>query len=92
MYLNGTTFFDNSTLSPDMVFGMRSVIPEDEYKAELTKKHFGKMTPTDFFGYNSSGFPFWSSEAFTYASSMLALSQYRALVTSGQLPGNFTPA
>lgn len=86
MYLNGSAFPKNATFNPDLVVGVRSVIPEDEYRAELKKKHFGKMTPVDFLGYNSASFPFWSSEPFTYASAMLALTQYRALVASGQLP------
>ena len=65
---------------------MRSVIPEEEYKVELEKDHFGEKTPVDFNGYNSGSFPFWSSEPFTYASAMLALTRYRALLASGQLP------
>ena len=85
MYLNGTTPPVNAIPSPDMVIGVRSVIPEDEYKAKLKEKHFGKEAMVDFLGYNSGSFPFWSSEPFTYASSMLALARYRALVTSGQL-------
>lgn len=46
----------------------------------LKQKHFNVMTPVDFRGYNSEmGFPFWSSEAYTYAVSLLALAQYNNL-------------
>lgn len=84
MYLNGSTAPMN-TISDDLVYAVHSLIPEDEYNAELKKPHFGVMAQVDFLGYNNASFPFWSSDPFTYASAMLALTQYRALVTSRQL-------
>ena len=65
-------------LQTRIVFGVNSIIPKEEYEAEL-KLHFERYPELDFHGYKTS-FPFWSSEPFTYASS-----QYRSLVTSGQL-------
>lgn len=85
-YLNGSAVPPGSPVTDDLVVAVRSVIPQEEYNAELKKKHFGENTPTDFYGYNSSFFPFWSSEPFTHAAAMLALTRYRALVASGQLP------
>lgn len=69
-----------------MIYGIRGVIPEADYKMELKKRHFGEFTIVDFYGYNQGYFPFWSSEPFTHAATLLALSRYRALVQSGQLP------
>lgn len=86
MFLNGSAVPKDAMPSPDMVYAVRALIPEEEYAADLKKKHFGQTTPIDFVGYNSGSFPFWSSEPFTYASAMLSLAQYRALVASGQLP------
>lgn len=86
MFLNGSAVPKDAMPSPDMVYAVRALIPEEEYAADLKKKHFGQTTPIDFVGYNSGSFPFWSSEPFTYASAMLSLTQYRALVASGQLP------
>ena len=88
MYLNGSTFPKNTTsVSGDLVYAVHSLISENEYDAELKKPHFGRMTQVEFLGYNNNAsFPFWSSDSFTYASAMLALSQYRALEASGQLP------
>jgi len=87
-YINGSVIPANASASPEMVFGVRGIIPQKEYKKQLLQKHFGRLTPIDFKGYNtpdSNGWPFWSSEPFTYASAMLALTQYRALLASGQL-------
>jgi hypothetical protein len=48
----------------------------------LKQKHFNVLTPIDFKGYNVEiGFPFWSSEPYTYAVSLLALSQYNNLIS-----------
>ena len=86
-FLNGSSLPPGSTQAgPDVVVGVHGLIPEEDYIAELKKQHFGVYTPVDFYGYNQNYFPFWSSEPFTYASVMLALSRYRALLISGQLP------
>ncbi len=84
-YINGTPFSPDSNVNADVTLGVQSIFPRDEYEAELKKKHFGGLVAPDFQGYNSSPFPFWSSDAFTHASVMLALTQYRALVSTGQL-------
>ena len=48
----------------------------------LQQKHFHVPTPIDFKGYNAEmGFPFWSSEPYTYSVSMLALAQYNNLIS-----------
>lgn len=90
---NLVRFLNGSSLPPgephagnDVVVGVKSLIPEDIYQAELRKKHFGMVTPVDFYGYNSGTWPFWSSEPFTHAAAMLTLTRYRQLVASGQLP------
>ena len=63
------------------VAGMLGMMDEDEYNLELKKKHFGKPTPPDFPGYNipDAHFLFWSSDEFTYASVILALTQCQYL-------------
>lgn len=87
MYLNGTVVSpDKAVWDNYITVGVRSIIPEEDYNAQLLKKWFGRLTPLDFQGYNAESFPFWSSEPFTHASVILALSQYRALVATGQLP------
>ena len=52
--------------------GMEGVAAESWYDGQLKQL----KTPTIFHGYNSdpSYFPFWSSESYTYVTSMLALS------------------
>ena len=70
-----------------MVLGVKGVIPKNTYEDMLSVKHFNRTTPIDFHGYNVDGgyWPFWSSEPWTHAASMLALTQYRALNASTQL-------
>ena len=88
--LNGTVIpIDKAVINDEITIAIRSFVPEEDYNAMLSEKRFGHITPMDFHGYNSGGssaFPFWSSEPFTHAAVVLALSQYRALVNSGQLP------
>lgn len=87
-YLNGTDIPSNQT-TPDnhMVIGVKGIIPKIVYDDMLKVKHFNRTTPLNFHGYNVDGgyWPFWSSEPWTYAASMLALTQYRALNATGQL-------
>ncbi|KAL4240066.1 hypothetical protein ACF0H5_000860 [Mactra antiquata] len=79
-YFNGTSFPD--TTFPDSlknIVGMRGYVTSDEFAAMLEKPHFGMRTPETFDGYNSEPggyFPFWSCDSYTYAVSLLALSQY----------------
>lgn len=85
-FLNGTnvTNADNVPLSEfnNLISGVQGVVDEIEYQKMLQQKHFGQKTPLDFHGYNIKGgyFPFWSSEPYTYAVSLLALSQFNNLI------------
>lgn len=65
----------------EIVYGVKGIISEYEYQKMLNQKHFGFDTPIDFHGYNTKEniFPFWSSTPYTYAVSLLALSQYQNL-------------
>jgi len=87
-YFNGTKFSDKAfpTDIHNMI-GMQGVISSSEYDAMLKKPRFGKMTSLTFKGYNTgegSYFPFWSSEAYTYASSLVAISHYDSIATHTQ--------
>jgi hypothetical protein len=61
------------------VVGVQGMISKEEYEKLLHEDHYGQKTPVDFPGYNNleSTFPFWSSEALTESSVLLALTQYR---------------
>lgn len=65
-----------------VIAGVSGLIDEKNYENELKLKHFGQSTPLDFEGYNTKDnfFPFWSSEAYTYSCSLLALAQFNNLV------------
>jgi hypothetical protein len=54
------------------------VVSEEEYQDLLKKKWFGRKSPIDFHGYNNypDYWPFWSSEPYTYVTSMLALAKF----------------
>lgn len=81
-FLNGSIFQNPDCLAGkyfDLVIsGVSGLFDEVKFQEKILKKHFGQELPLDFHGYNSkgNGFPFWSSEPFTYAVSLLALSQY----------------
>ncbi|KAL5016712.1 hypothetical protein ScPMuIL_006301 [Solemya velum] len=74
----------NATNTPglpgtDTIFGMQGVPSASWYQEELQKKHFGYDTPLEFHGYNSDNglpFPIWTSEPYTYASTLIALTSY----------------
>lgn len=83
-YLNGTFVPESQIPESDLdlvIAGVSGSIDEKTYQDLLKQKHFGVQTPIDFAGYNTKGnfFPFWSSEPYTYAVSLLALSQYNNL-------------
>lgn len=47
----------------------------------LKQQHYHHVTPIDFQGYNKEiGFPFWSSEPYTHAVTLLALAQFNNLM------------
>lgn len=80
-YLNGTSF--NDDMFPDGLFlvGFKGTLPDEQYNILLSQRHFGEKTPIDFPGFNPRGsptgfFPFWSSDAYTYSSTMLAFAKY----------------
>lgn len=83
-YLNGTKLSpscNTSCLSEDLIDGVIGIFDDSLYQQQLKEEHFGEYTPRTFNGYNSADdqfMPFWSSEPFTYASALLALTQYRA--------------
>ena len=86
-FLNGTNV-DPAKIDPDqqdleqVIVGVQGAIDEVTYQEELKQMHFGESTPIDFYGYNvkDNFFPFWSSEAYTYSVTLLALSQFNNLV------------
>ncbi|XP_071109277.1 uncharacterized protein [Haliotis cracherodii] len=78
-YLNGTKIpNDQHFPSSPWIAGFKGVVSEDRYLEMCHQYHFGEKTPMTFSGYNvgSGYFPFWTSDAYTYASTTLAISQY----------------
>lgn len=80
-YLNGTSF--NDDMFPDGLFlvGFEGTLSDEQYNILLSQRHFGEKTPIDFPGFNPRGsptgfFPFWSSDAYTYSTTMLAFAKY----------------
>ncbi|KAH3858411.1 hypothetical protein DPMN_101035 [Dreissena polymorpha] len=83
-YFNGTKFTDKS-FPADIhnIIGMQAVVSTNDYNAMLLQPHFGKVTPTTFNGYNSEPgmfFPFWTSDAYTFATSLVAVSHFENIV------------
>ncbi|GAB1602210.1 Hypothetical predicted protein [Argonauta hians] len=74
--------FENSSSMLRQLRAVEGLISEKEYMA-MTKvplPEFNNMTtPMEFKGFNAddSVFPFWTSEPYTYATTLLALSHYR---------------
>ena len=79
-FFNGTHFKDDKfPKTMKHIIGFQGHVTPAEYAEMLKRPHFGKMTPATFDGYNSepgSFFPFWSSDAYSYAATLLALAQY----------------
>ncbi len=86
--INGTVIpIDKGFVNNEVTIAVRSFVSEKDYNSMLQERRFGRYTPIDFIGYNTnSAFPYWSSQPFTHAAVVLSLSQYRALVKTGQLP------
>ena len=84
-FLNGTMLVDVDNAPFDelagIVRGVTGAVDPLEYERLIKKKHFGGDTIVDFDGYNadSGPFTFWSSEPYTYAVAMLAISQFNNL-------------
>lgn len=79
-FLNGTKIDPETASTSDLggiINGVSGYIDEATFEEELKKQHYGRDVPIDFHGYNVKGneFPFWSSEPYTYAVALLALSQ-----------------
>lgn len=83
-YLNGSAIINDTQIpSSDTIIAMQGVQSPEWYRKQLNQKHFGFHVPIVFHGYNAgkgSGFPFWSSEPYTYVSAILALVKYDSLV------------
>ncbi|XP_014783392.1 uncharacterized protein LOC106878628 [Octopus bimaculoides] len=74
--------FDNSTTMIGRVMAMEGTISEEEYIAKTKEPvpMMGNMTtPMEFHGFNKEQnvFPFWTSEPYTYATTLLALSHFQ---------------
>ena len=74
---NGTSFPGSSPFA----IGFQGHVDETTYQKLIKEKHLGRNTPIDFHGYNDPSdshgfFPFWSSDAYTYATTLLALSKF----------------
>lgn len=83
-YLNGTKIPLNATIfNEDVLIGFEGVVSENEYQVMLNQTRFGRRTPMVFKGFNSGNdsFPFWCSEAYTYATTMLALAQTTSMTS-----------
>lgn len=81
-FLNGTDTNPNEITEKEInnvIYAIRGYVNENEYQKMLAQKNFGFYTPIDFHGYNTREniFPFWSSTPYTYAVSLLAISQYQ---------------
>ena len=79
-YFNGTHFKDDKfPTGLENIIGFQGHVTPAEYAAMLKLPHFGMKTPMTFAGYNSDPgdlFPFWSSSAYTYAVTLVTLSQF----------------
>ncbi|CAI9741459.1 Hypothetical predicted protein [Octopus vulgaris] len=74
--------FENSPSMVGQVRAMEGTISEEEYIAKTKEPvpMMGNMTtPMEFHGFNEdqSVFPFWTSEPYTYATTLLALSHFQ---------------
>lgn len=83
-FLNGTKADPDKISTEDLgevIYGVQGSIDESEFQKMVKQKHFNVSTPIDFIGYNvkENIFPFWSSTPYTYAVSLLALSQFNNL-------------
>ncbi|CAC5386437.1 unnamed protein product [Mytilus coruscus] len=90
---NRLEFFNGTKIKPDkfpsggaFVVGFEGVVSDSDYAEMLKQPHFGQPTPIDFDGFNPKGepegfFPFWSSDAYTYATTMLGFSKYLNIYT-----------
>ena len=77
-FFNGTQIPVDKFGGMDTIRGMEGVMSESWYQKELKIPRFGRLAPLDFHGFNNQSdfFPFWSSEPYTYVTSLLALSTY----------------
>lgn len=83
-YFNGTHLNDTHfPTTRKYIVGFRGIVPDEDYEAMLNQTHFGRKTPVDFHGLNDDPagfFVFWSSDTHTYATTLLALSQFANIV------------
>lgn len=74
--MNRANFSDPDFMKEELAF--EGVVSEAEYQTLLKEKWFNLTTPLDFHGFNNypDFWPFWSSEPYTYVTTMLALAKY----------------
>ncbi|CEM38725.1 unnamed protein product [Vitrella brassicaformis CCMP3155] len=79
---NGTIYDVNTTHILRFLWGstlaVSGIIPKHEYEVMVSQPHFNITTPTEFGGFNgegTQGFPYWSSDALTFAAVLLAISR-----------------
>ncbi|KAK3776405.1 hypothetical protein RRG08_023758 [Elysia crispata] len=80
--LNGTVVPSSKVnMSRGDVVAAQGHIPPDEYNKLLQMKHYGKLAPQIFHGYNTVDgfFPLWSSVPYAYSTAMLALSRFNQI-------------
>ncbi|KAK3575711.1 hypothetical protein CHS0354_022342 [Potamilus streckersoni] len=86
--LNMDEFFNGTVVPGDVhhyryyensARGVKGIIPEEEYQELLKEKWNGRIPITEFHGFNAypDYWPFWCSEAYTYVTSLLALTKFR---------------
>lgn len=70
--------FPNYPSTRDRKGAFEGVVSEEEYQKLLKQNWSGQQVPIDFHGYNNypEYWPFWSSEPYTYATTMLALAKF----------------
>ncbi|KAJ5073806.1 hypothetical protein M0811_08370 [Anaeramoeba ignava] len=83
-FVNGTTVSPNSSpsiISFELTPAMEGIVSKEEYNHMVyDEMHFQSRTPTHFSGFNLRPFFSWSSPAFTYSSTLFAISKYSSLI------------
>ncbi|KAJ5077229.1 hypothetical protein M0811_00549 [Anaeramoeba ignava] len=86
-YLNGTVVPPDSppsVITNELIDAMSGILSSDDYNHMVYDElHFQSPTPTNFTGFNTgSFFPYWSSPALTYSTTLLAISKYSTITQS----------
>lgn len=78
-YLNGTKIrpVNQDDITSELIVGVEGIIePSKLYDQMLKEKWFNMSVPTQFHGFATEGFPFWSSPALTLSMSQLVFSKW----------------